>query len=153
MLLLWPHRSTLSVCRHLHQLMDMPLRAPAMLPMCMETRAVSAAQNAAVSARLSESVGAEIGDVAQHQHQLGGLALQCIIVSVGFRQTPSLPCCKHWGHRTAPAAAWWVGMLCIATQPGQKQPHCELPWRLEGHGTASTAAGGPSCCQSLVLCN
>ena len=77
-----PHSSALSVCRHLHQLMDMPLTAPAMLPMCMETRAVSPAQNAAVSARLSESVGAEIGDVAQHQHQLGGLAMQSVIVLV-----------------------------------------------------------------------
>ena len=73
-----PAQAVLPVCRHLHQLMDMPLRAPAMLPMCMETRAVSAAQNAAVSARLSESVGAEIGDVAQHQDQLGGLAMQCV---------------------------------------------------------------------------
>lgn len=95
--------------------MDMPLRAPAMLPMCMETRAVSAAQNAAVSARLSESVGAEIGDVAQHQHQLGGLAVQCITVLVGVRQKRHLLFCKHSGHRTA-SAAGWAGVLCCASQ-------------------------------------
>ena len=131
----------MSVCRHLHQLMDMPLRAPAMVPMCMETRAVSAAQNAAVSARLGESVGAEIGDVAQHQHQLGRLAGQCVIVLVGFRQKRPLLLCKHWGRYTAPAAARWAGVPCFAAQPGQKQPRHELLWKRKGRCTASIAAG------------